>query len=222
MPDDIVTIEPIFRDTTIIYNLDFTDVLAGTLPPGWIVTQENNTIHSYPNSYSSGSRVMSGFPGMYPKAIYWRFNDCQYGTQENYPLTLKAGKYRLIYTMAAWNGTSNYKAQILNGSTVIATGQTYASAPDAKESTGTDLSSSTIYTLEFEVTTPGKYIIKFAGVRPVHARHSGGTAIYHLPSFRPVFGISTPAIIRKRGERPIKSCSSTFAFPSIFDCPKQR
>ena len=164
MPDDIVTIEPIFRDTTIIYNLDFTDVLAGTLPPGWIVTQENNTIHSYPNSYSSGSRVMSGFPGMYPKAIYWRFNDCQYGTQENYPLTLKAGKYRLIYTMAAWNGSSNYKAQILNGSTVIATGQTYASAPNANESTGTDLSSSTIYTLEFEVTTPGKYIIKFAGV----------------------------------------------------------
>ena len=101
---------------------------------------------------------------MYPKAIYWRFNDCQYGTQDNYPLTLKAGKYRLIYTMAAWNGTSNYKAQILNGSTVIATGQTYASAPNAGNSTGTDLSSSTIYTLEFEVTTPGKYIIKFAGV----------------------------------------------------------
>ena len=164
MPDDIVTIEPIFRDTTIIYNLDFTDVLAGTLPPGWIVTQEDNVIHSYPNSYSSGSRVMAGFPGMYPKAIYWRFNDCQYGTQANYPLTLKAGKYRLIYTMAAWNGTSNYKAQILSGSTVIASGQTYASAPNAGNSTGTDLSSSTIYSLEFEVTTPGKYIIKFAGV----------------------------------------------------------
>ena len=164
MPDDIVTIEPIFRDTTIIYNLDFTDVLAGTLPPGWIVTQENNVIHSYPNSYGDGSRVMTGFPGMYPKAIYWRFNDCQYGTQANYPLTLKAGKYRLIYTMAAWSNTSNYKAQILSGSTVIATGQTYTSAPNAGSSTGTDLSSSTIHTLEFEVTTPGKYIIKFAGV----------------------------------------------------------
>ena len=94
---------------------------------------------------------MAGFPGMYPKAIYWRFNDCQYGTQANYPLTLKAGKYRLIYTMAAWNGTSNYKAQILSGSTVIASGQTYASAPNAGNSTGTDLSSSTIYSLEFEV-----------------------------------------------------------------------
>ena len=164
MPDDIVTIEPIFKDTTIVYNLDFTDVLAGTLPPGWIVTQEDNVIHSYPTSYSSGSRVMSGFPGMYPKALYWRFNDCQYGTQADYPLNLKAGKYKLIYTMAAWNGTSNYKAQILSGSTVIASDNTYSSAPNAGNSTGTDLSSATVRTFEFEVKTPGNYIIKFAGV----------------------------------------------------------
>ena len=164
MPDDNVTIEPLFKDTTIVYNLDFTNVLAGTLPPGWIVTQENDAIHSYPNSYSSGSRVMAGFPGLYPKALYWRFNDCQYGTQAGYPLTLKAGKYRLIYTMAAWNGTSNYKAQILSGSNVIATGSTYASAPNAVNSTGTDLSSATVRVLEFEVKTAGNYIIKFAGV----------------------------------------------------------
>ena len=164
MPDDIVTIEPIFKDTTIVYNLDFTNVLAGTLPPGWIVTQENDVVHSYPNSYSNGSRVLSGFPGKYPKAIYWRFNNCQYGTQTNYPLTLKAGKYRLVYSMAAWNGTSNYKAQILSGSTVIASDNTYASAPNAKESTGTDLSSATIRTFEFEVKTAGKYVIKFVGV----------------------------------------------------------
>ena len=141
MPDDIVTIEPIFKDTTIIYNLDFTDVLAGTLPPGWIVTQENDDVHSYPNSYSTGSRVMSGFPGIYPKAIYWRVANCQYGTQEEYPLKLKVGKYRLIYAMAAWSGSPSYKVQILRGTNIVATGSAYSSAPDAAKSTGTDLSS---------------------------------------------------------------------------------
>ena len=164
MPDDIVTIEPIFEDTTIVYNLDFTNVLAGTLPPGWIVTQENDVVHSYPNSYGDGSRVMSGFPGIYPKAIYWRFNDCQYGTQADYPLTLKAGKYKLYYAMAAWDGTSTYKAQIFRGNTVIASGEEYASAPNAGSSTGTDLSSATVHVLEFEVKEAGNYIIKFDGV----------------------------------------------------------
>ncbi len=169
MPDDIVTVEPMFRDTTIIYNLDFTDVLAGTLPEGWIATQENGDVHSYPNSYGSGGRVISGFPGTYPKALYWRMTDCQYGTQAAYPLTLKAGKYRLIYAMAAWNGSSNYKAQILRGTTdeeqtVVAEGTTYSSAPNCAESTSTDLSSAVTRALEFEVTTPGKHIIKFNGV----------------------------------------------------------
>jgi hypothetical protein len=121
-------------------------------------------VHSYPNSYSSGGRVISGFPGNYPKALYWRMTDCQYGTQAAYPLTLKAGKYRLIYAMAAWNGSSTYNAQILRGTTVVASGTTYSSAPNAAESTGTDLSSATTRVLEFEVKTPGKHIIKFNGV----------------------------------------------------------
>jgi hypothetical protein len=164
MPDDIVTVEPIFKDTTIVYNLDFTNVLAGTLPEGWIATQENGDVHSYPNSYGSGGRVISGFPGIYPKALYWRMMDCQYGTQDSYPLTLRAGKYRLIYAMAAWNGSSTYNVQILRGTTVVATGTTYSSAPNAAESTGTDLSSATTRVLEFEVKTPGKHIIKFNGV----------------------------------------------------------
>lgn len=164
MPDDIVTIEPIFKDTTIIYNLDFTDVLAGTLPPGWIVTQEKDDVHSYPNSYSTGSRVMSGFPGIYPKAIYWRVANCQYGTQEEYPLKLKVGKYRLIYAMAAWSGSPSYKVQILRGTNIVATGSAYSSAPDAAKSTGTDLSSVLTRVLEFEVKTPGDHIIKFTTV----------------------------------------------------------
>ena len=164
MPDDIVTVEPMFRDTTIVYNLDYTDVLAGTLPEGWIATQENGEVHSYPNTYSTGGGVKSGFPGTYPKALYWRMTDCQYGTQADYPLTLKAGKYRLIYAMAAWNGSSTYKAQILRGTTVVATGATYSSAPNVAESTGADLSSVTTRVLEFEVKTPGDHIIKFSGV----------------------------------------------------------
>lgn len=164
MPDDIVTIEPIFKDTTILYNLDFSDVLAGTLPPGWIVTQENGTVHSYPNSYGDGSRVISGFPGTYPKALYWRVADCQYGTQAAYPLKLKAGKYRLIYAMAAWSGSPSYKAQILRGTTVVATGAAYSSAPNAAKSTSTDLSGVVTRVLEFEIKTPGDYIIKFTAV----------------------------------------------------------
>ena len=71
--------------------------------------------------------------------------------------------------MAAWNGSSNYKAQILRGTTdeeqtVIAEGTTYSSAPNCAESTSTDLSSAVTRALEFEVTTPGNHIIKFNGV----------------------------------------------------------
>ena len=69
MPDDNVTLEPLFADMSAIYSLDFTNVLSGTIPPGWQVDQGNGEIHSYPNSYSSGSRSFSGFTGYQGKYV---------------------------------------------------------------------------------------------------------------------------------------------------------
>ena len=35
MPDDNVTIQPVYADISAIYTLDFGNVLSGTVPPGW-------------------------------------------------------------------------------------------------------------------------------------------------------------------------------------------
>ncbi|MDE5871163.1 MAG: glycosyl hydrolase family 98, partial [Muribaculaceae bacterium] len=58
MPEDNVTILPVFYDTTSIYKLDFTNVANGAIPEGWRCMQENNEVHQYPNSFSSGARTL--------------------------------------------------------------------------------------------------------------------------------------------------------------------
>ena len=71
MPERDVNIKPIFNDKTNIYTLNYNDVNTGTLPPGW-VTLDGTDEHSYPNSYSSGSRTFRGFNGYQGAALYWR------------------------------------------------------------------------------------------------------------------------------------------------------
>lgn len=161
MPDDIVTIQPIFKDMTMAYELDFTNVIGGTFPPGWRATDGEN-IQQYPNTYGSGPRTMTGFPGAYPKAIYWRSTRLDYGKQSNYPLTLAPGKYVMTYAMAAWKGSPSYKAQILTSTgSVLKQTSSITASPNANGATSYDLSSTKQNTLEFEVTKEGNYVINF-------------------------------------------------------------
>ncbi len=163
MPDDNVTLQPVFEDMSCVYKLDFSTALSGAIPEGWRVTQENNTVHEYPNTYSDGSRIMSGFTGYQGKALYWREGNAEYGSQTDYPLTLEAGEYKLTYATAAWKGQPKFRANIVNASTnkVIAKSAAYTAAPNADGNLSANLSTAKTYKLSFTITEEGKYYIRF-------------------------------------------------------------
>lgn len=163
MPDDIVTLQPIFTDQTVMYTLDFTPVLSGGIPEGWRVTQENNDIHEYPNSYGSGSRTFVGFTGYQSKGLYWRIGRAEYGMQNAYPLSLEPGNYKLSYAVAAWKATPQYKVSIINKSNakVVATSTVHSATPNANGSTSANLSAASLHELAFDITEAGNYVIRF-------------------------------------------------------------
>ena len=163
MPDDNVTLVPVFVETGVLAKLDFQNVIGGAIPTGWRCTQGSNEVHEYPNTYSSGARTMVGFNGYQGKGLYWREQSCEYGRQSAYPLTLEKGDYILSYAMAAWKGTPKYKLSILNASTgaSIATTTTLTAAPNANGSTSASVASATLRKLEFSVPADGKYVISF-------------------------------------------------------------
>ena len=163
MPDDNVTILPVFKDVYSVCKLDFTNVTAGSIPAGWRCVQENNDVHEYPNSYGQGARTFSGFTGYQGKALYWREECAEYGRQTDYPLTLEAGDYKLSFAMAAWKASPKYKVQVLNAQTgsSIASSQVFTASPNANGSMSANLSAAETRELSFSVSEAGKYIISF-------------------------------------------------------------
>ena len=124
--------------------------------------QEDNAVHEYPNNYSSGARTFSGFTGYQGKALYWRVNNCEYGRQSAFPLTLDAGSYKLTFAMAAWKEKPEYKARILDANnSVVAATEYLAATPNAVGNTGANLSSAQLIELPFEVSQKGNYVISF-------------------------------------------------------------
>jgi len=163
MPNDNVTLQPVFEDGTAVYTLDFNSMQNGSIPAGWRCVQENNDVHQYPDSYSSGARTFSGFNGYQGRALYWREECAEYGRQKAYPLTLAPGDYQLTYAMAAWKGSPKYKVQIVNATTgnVLAASQVLTASPNANGSTTANVTSATNRTLPFTVIEPGNYVIRF-------------------------------------------------------------
>jgi len=161
MPDDNVTLEPQFEDMTQVYALDFTSVLAGTIPPGWRCLQENDEEHAYPNQFSAGARTFSGFTGYQGKALYWREQCCEYGRQANYRLHLEPGDYELLYTMAAWKNSPKYEVKILtlDGGRSLASSGSVLALPNANGSTSALLMSAVYHMLPFSVAKEGDYVI---------------------------------------------------------------
>lgn len=162
MPDDNVTIQPVFADLSAVYALDFGSVLSGTVPPGWRMVQEDNAVHEYPGEFSSGARTFSGFTGYQGKGLYWRVNCCEYGRQSAFPLTLDEGTYKLTYAMAAWKEQPEYKARILGaGNSVVASTDFMKALPNAAGNTAANLASAQLKELPFEITKKGDYVISF-------------------------------------------------------------
>lgn len=163
MPNDNVTLEPIFEDMNTMLELDFATVLSGTIPEGWRCLQENNEVHEYPNTYTLGARTMSGFTGYQGKALYWREEYAEYGAQSDYPLTLEPGDYRLTYAMAAWKSTPRYKVSILEAETgnSIAASSTLTASPNTDGNSSASVASAIERELNFTVNEDGNYVIRF-------------------------------------------------------------
>lgn len=162
MPEDIVTLEPIYVDNTIVYKMDLSNVLEGTFPEGWRAELNSTSAQEYPNSYSSGPRTFVGFTGTYYKGTYWRGMAYNYGKQTDHKLHLMPGNYKLTYAMAAWKGTPRYKAQILTSSgSTLKESQYYSATPNADGSKSADLSTAIEREMTFNVTKEGDYVINF-------------------------------------------------------------
>ena len=163
MPNDNVTIMPVFVNNNKKDLLDLTNVLAGALPEGWRTT-DGNDVRNYPANNGSGPRTFTGLTGYQGKALYWRNTSAEYGRLSNYLLTLEPGKYQLTFVMAAWQGTPTYQAKILSSSgSSIKSSASLTAQPNLKGNAAGDLSSAVRNTLEFEVKTKGNYIIQFKG-----------------------------------------------------------
>lgn len=164
MGDEWVTLEPLFVEKDLVYRLDLGNVLNGAIPQGWRCVQENDDLHQWPNTYGSGSRVLKGFTGYQGAALYWREKVCDYGRMAAHPLTLEAGKYTLSYAVAAWKGYPSYQARIRNAQDeVVASTPTRLSAtPNVNGNTTASLEKTKLYTLDFEVTEAGNYVIEFS------------------------------------------------------------
>jgi hypothetical protein len=163
MPNDNVTIQPVFEDISSVLKLDFSATLSGAIPQGWRCMQENNELHEYPNTYGLGARTMAGFNGYQGKALYWREEYAEYGNQSDYPLTLEAGDYKLTFAMAAWKSSPKYKVRVLDALTgsSIAASDVFTASPNANGSSSVNVSTAVERELEFSVSTPGNYIIQF-------------------------------------------------------------
>ncbi len=164
MPDDNVTLLPVFKETSAIAKTDYNNVTSGALPEGWRCTQESNEVHEYPNTYDRGARIMSGFTVYQGKGLYWREISAEYGRQAQYPLTLGAGKYQLTFAMAAWKGTPEFKVEILNAESgaSIASSEVYTATPNANGDLSADLSSATLHELTFTVDAKNDFVIRFS------------------------------------------------------------
>lgn len=175
MPDDIVTLQPVFGKANEVeptYRLDFTGINGGTLPPGWRCVQDGGTVHEYPETYSQGARTFTGFTGYQGKALYWR-NDCaEYGRQEAFSLNLAADSYVLSFATAAWKEAPQYKAQILSiEGAVIAESDVFTATPNADGNSSADLTSAQAAELPFTISEAGNYIIRFEDVSTFGGLH---------------------------------------------------
>lgn len=161
MPDENVTIQPLFYDLSAVYELDYSNVNAGELPVGWRTT-DGTDVRNYPTSNGSGPRTFAGLTGYQGKALYWRTTSAEYGRLTDYKLKLKPGQYQLTFVMAAWKGTPTYQVKILNSKgSSVKTSSNYTAKPNLGGNAAGDISSAVRNTMTFNITAEDNYIIQF-------------------------------------------------------------
>ncbi|MBQ0073903.1 MAG: glycosyl hydrolase family 98 [Prevotella sp.] len=163
MPNDNVTLVPVFQDENVVYQLDMTKTLSGNIPAGWQSAQGSNDIHEYPNTYTSGSRTMTGFPGDYRNALYWRTLYACYGNQKDYPLYLEPGDYTMTANVAAWKSAPAYKLAVkqVGSAKFLKTSASATCTPNANGDINTsDISTAKELSMDFTVSAAGNYEVR--------------------------------------------------------------
>ena len=192
MPDENVTIQPVFYDLAATYELDFTEVANGALPVGWRTT-DGSDVRDYPSQNGSGPRTFVGLTGYQGKALYWRNTSAEYGRLANYPLTLEPGEYSLVFAMAAWKETPTYQVRILSADDTLVKGSSLLKAkPNINGNSAGDISSAVRNTLDFEVTEAGNYVIQFLDKTSSGGMHEFLLAECRLRDLSIVTGVNAP------------------------------
>ena len=163
MPNDNVSIQPVFVDENNVNLFDLSNVVAGSIPVGWRTT-DGSDVRSYPyTSNGQGPRTFTGLTGYQGKALYWRNTSAEYGRLPDYQLTLEPGNYELIFAMAAWKETPKYQANIIikNSGSTLKSSETLTAKPNLKGNSAGNISSAELITMPFEVKTKENYVIQF-------------------------------------------------------------
>ena len=185
MPNDNVILQPLFAEGSAdepdtpdepnedegvpegmhqMWALDFSDVAGGAFPEGWRCVHIGGEVQEYPNTYGLGPRTFEGFTGFQGKGLYWRSQYAEYGSQNNYSLTLSPGNYYLQCNMAAWKGEPEYVMEIIDLATgkSIAKSDKYVAEPNANGVFNADLSSTEAHGIKFKIDNEANYIIRFS------------------------------------------------------------
>lgn len=151
----------------IVFKDDFDLYGASCIPNGWTSKSDGET--RYAGSYSLGPRIMGFSPeGAMQYAFYFRSGSrgaglVSYGEDSNYPLYLEPGKYTLTYSIVGYKALPNISAVVLKEgtSTPLANKTTKPTVQVSDNGASVRIPSTTGCTLDFEITTAGKYVMRF-------------------------------------------------------------
>ena len=139
----------------------FSNCGAGGIPEGYYVKfgEEDRPAGT---TYGSGSRMFDfAEGGDFTKGLYFREGYVEYGSTENYALTLEAGKkYVIHFNTAMWKGTGNTTFDILTAEGETVQSQTIENKPDVNGSQGA-VNGSTITDINFIPEADGNYLLRW-------------------------------------------------------------
>lgn len=140
---------------------------SSCIPQGWIAKSNGSTY--YEGSYSLGPRIMEfSADGAMQYAFYFRSGTAgaglvEYGSENNYPLTLEPGKYTLSYSIVGWKGTPNVSAIVLKKGTTssVKNQSTKPTVSVSQNGSSSRINTTSDFTMDFEITTAGDYVLRW-------------------------------------------------------------
>lgn len=126
---------------------------------GWTFVHEGTEMTS--GAAYSGPRIFQyGDGGDFTYAMYIRCGTAEYGSNEDHPLTLKAGKYQIHYNHVAWKSTPYLKFEILDANDNVLYTETDACTPNVNGSTAKVTNTSSV-TVDFKAPSDGNYKLRW-------------------------------------------------------------